>query len=237
MRQLVIVLAIFSMTTMACSQSSKTKNSADKMSYIVGDADRGTQEITKYIKDKGYERYSVATFAGGCFWCTEAALDRIEGVVDVISGYAGGVTKHPTYEQTGTGRTGHTESIQLYFDSEVVSYEVLLAVLFVSHNPTQANGQGNDIGPEYRSAIFYHNDEQKAAIYKAIKTLNETGGMGKPIATEVAPYKEFWVAEEYHQNYYELHPENSYVRNVSKPKVEKVKKVFKDILKENYGRK
>jgi peptide-methionine (S)-S-oxide reductase len=169
MRQLVIVLAIFSMTTMACSQSSKTKNSADKMSYIVGDADRGTQEITKYIKDKGYERYSVATFAGGCFWCTEAALDRIEGVVDVISGYAGGVTKHPTYEQTGTGRTGHTESIQLYFDSEVVSYEVLLAVLFVSHNPTQANGQGNDIGQNIGQRFFITMTNKKRRFIKPLK--------------------------------------------------------------------
>lgn len=236
MRQLAIIFAIFSVAAMACSQPSKNKTSGEKMSYLVGDADRGTKEISKYIKGKGYEKYSVATFAGGCFWCTEAALDRIEGVVEVISGYAGGVTKHPTYEQTGTGRTGHTESIQVYFDPEVVSYEMLLAVLFVAHDPTQVNGQGNDIGPEYRSAIFYHNEEQKAAIDKAINMLNETGGMGKPIATEIAPYTEFWVAEEYHQNYYELHPENSYVRNVSKPKVEKVKKVFKAILKENYGK-
>lgn len=230
MKQLTILLLLFSLGTIACSQPSEKK----EIDYLVGDPDTGTEEITGYIKNKGYEEYSVATLAGGCFWCTEAALDRINGVVDVISGYAGGVTKHPTYEQTGTGRTGHTESIQVYFDPNVVSYETLLAVFFVAHNPTQANGQGNDIGPEYRSAIFYHNDLQKAAIDKAIKMLNETGNMDKPIVTEVSPYQEFWVAEAYHQNYYELHPENSYVRNVSRKHVEKVKKVFKDILKEKY---
>lgn len=230
MKQLMIILLAFSMTSIACSQSSKNKVATD----WPDDSNNGIQEITDYVKGKGYEKYAVATFAGGCFWCTEAALDRIEGVVDVISGYAGGTKPNPTYEQVGTGRTGHTESIQVYFDPEVVSYEMLLAVLFVAHDPTQVNRQGNDVGPEYRSAVFYHNEEQQAAVENAIKTLEETGGVDRPIATEVAPYKEFWVAEEYHQNYYELHPENGYVRNVSRPKVEKVKKVFKDILKKDY---
>ena len=231
MKQLSILFIIFSFAMVACSQSSK---GVAKPAAIVNNTENGIKEITDYVAGKGYEKYAVATFAGGCFWCTEAALDRIEGVVDVISGYAGGTTEHPTYKQVGTGRTGHTEAIQIYFDPEVVSYEVLLAVLFVAHDPTQLNRQGNDVGTEYRSAVFYHNEAQKTAVEKAINMLNETGELGDPIVTEVTAYTKFWVAEEYHQNYYETTPENPYVQNVSRPKVEKVMKVFKDILKPKF---
>lgn len=233
MKQLAIALFVCSFILTACSQSNKSMAEPD---YIVNTKNTGIKSISEYIEGKGYEKYAVATFAGGCFWCTEAALDRIEGVVDVISGYSGGVTQRPTYEQTGTGRTGHTESIMVYYDPNIVSYDLLLAVLFVAHDPTQLNRQGNDVGTEYRSAIFYHNEEQKTAIENAITMLNKTGDLGKPIVTEVAAYDEFWVAEEYHQNYYELHPENSYVQHVSRPKVEKVMKVFKDRLKPKFRR-
>ncbi len=176
----------------------------------------------------------TATIGGGCFWCTEAAFDRINGVVDVISGYAGGEVEHPTYQQIGGGMTGHTESIQIYYNPAIIDFQKLLEVFVVAHDPTQVNRQGPDVGPQYRSAIFYHNASQKEQTEQYFKQLKAEGRFTKPIATEVAEYTEFWVAEEYHQNYYEHHPENPYVQRISRPKVEKVKKYFKDILKKKY---
>lgn len=192
------------------------------------------QPIKEYVKGKGYEKYSVATFAGGCFWCTEAAFDRINGVVDVISGYSGGEETYPTYEEVGSAATGHAEAIMIYFDSTVVDYKTLLDVFFVAHDPTQLNRQGPDIGPQYRSAIFYHNNEQKKAANKTINKLTGASKFPDPIVTEVQPYREFWVAEAYHQDYYEAHPENPYVQRISRPKVEKVEKSFADLLKDKY---
>ncbi len=190
--------------------------------------------IEQYIKGKSYDKYQVATFAGGCFWCTEAAFERIEGVVDVISGYSGGTKKYPTYYEVGDGGTGHAEAIQIYYDPEVIDYKTLLKVFFVAHDPTQLNRQGPDVGSEYRSAVYYHGEEQATQVKSYIEELERNGKFAKPIVTEVAAYSEFWVAEGYHQDYYELHPENPYVQRVSRPKVEKVKKVFADLLKMKY---
>ncbi len=192
------------------------------------------QRISDYIAGQGYEKYAVATFAGGCFWCTEAAFERIQGVVDVISGYSGGKEKYPTYEQVGGGRTDHAEAIQIYFDPAQVSFETLLDVFFVAHDPTQLNRQGPDVGRQYRSAIFYQNEEQKKAAETAMKKLGDSGQFSDPIVTELKPYTEFWTAEGYHQDYYPNHPENPYVQRVSKPKVEKVEKKFAAILKAEY---
>jgi peptide methionine sulfoxide reductase msrA/msrB len=197
-------------------------------------ANTEVQRISDYIAGQGYEKYAVATFAGGCFWCTEAAFERIEGVVDVISGYSGGQEEYPTYEQVGAGRTNHAEAIQVYFDPAVVSFEKLLEVFFVAHDPTQLNRQGPDVGRQYRSAIFYHDETQQKAAEAAMKKLGDSGKFSDPIVTELKPYKEFWTAEGYHQDYYPNHPENPYVQRVSRPKVEKVEKVFKDILKAEY---
>ncbi|MEM6321762.1 MAG: peptide-methionine (S)-S-oxide reductase MsrA [Bacteroidota bacterium] len=190
--------------------------------------------IADYIEGKGLEQYSVATFAGGCFWCTEASFERIKGVKEVISGYSGGKIKNPSYRQVASGSTKHAEAIQIYFDAEVVSFEKLLEVFYVAHDGTQVNRQGPDRGPQYRSEIFYHNEVQKEASENYIKKLNASGKFSRPIATLVNPYKEFWVAEAYHQDYYPSHQDNPYIANVSKPKVEKVEKVFKDILKPEY---
>lgn len=226
MKQLIIIsiLSIFA-TTIGCSQ----KNGSTASEMKKGKNPR----IANYVKDKGYEKYSVATFAGGCFWCTEASFERINGVVDVISGYSGGNTEHPTYREVCSETTGHAEAIQIYFDPEVVTFDKLLDVLFVAHDPTQLNRQGNDVGESYRSAIFYQNEKQKEMIDTKIAALNKSTFNNK-IVTQVAPFEEFWVAEEYHQNYYEINPRQSYVYNVSRPKVEKVMKVFKDILKPKY---
>lgn len=196
--------------------------------------DSGVQPIGEYIQGKGYDKYQVATFAGGCFWCTEAAFERIRGVVDVISGYSGGKEAYPSYEAVGNQQTGHAESIQIYYDPEVVSFQTLLEVFFVAHDPTQLNRQGPDFGPQYRSEIFFHNDEQRQASKDYIKKLDASGKFSRPVVTKITPYKAFWVAEGYHQDYYEHHPEIPYVQRISRPKVEKVEKEFAPILKDEY---
>jgi len=225
MKTLLSILFIFSLISIGCSQQDKTL-STNKVNL--------NPKINDYLKGKDYSAYEVATFAGGCFWCTEGSFERINGVVDVISGYSGGEKPHPTYEQIGRGMTKHAEAIQIYYDPNVVTFETLLQVLFVAHDPTQVDRQGNDVGPHYRSAVFYHNEGQKQKTEAAIQALNESEKWKNPVATEVNVYKEFWVAEEYHQNFYELNPNQGYVRAVSRVHVEKVKKEFKDILKEAY---
>lgn len=224
MKQLIIISIFSIFATIGCSQKN---GESSKMDHAKN------PKIENYIKGKNYEKYSVATFAGGCFWCTEASFERINGVVEVISGYSGGNTEHPTYREVCNETTGHAEAIQIYFDPAVITFDKLLDVFFVAHNPTQLNGQGNDIGESYRSAIFYQNEKQKEILDAKIKTLNEST-FNNNIVTEIKSFDEFWVAEEYHQNYYEINPRQSYVYNVSRPKVEKVMKTFKDILKSKY---
>jgi peptide-methionine (S)-S-oxide reductase len=225
MKYLFIFFLALGLTNTACTQQAGSTVKAQLVNNKI-------KRINDYVAGKGYEKYKVATFAGGCFWCTEAAFDRINGVVDVISGYSGGETEYPTYEQVGGGRTGHAEAIQIYFDPEVVSFETLLKVFYVAHDGTQLNRQGPDVGPEYRSGIYFHNEEQKLAAEKYINELN--GTLTSSIKTELKAYDEFWVAEAYHQDYYEHNPGNPYVQRVSAPKVNKVKKAFKDILKKEY---
>jgi len=165
----------------------------------------------------------TAYFAGGCFWCLEAAFSRVTGVSSIISGYAGGITSEPTYEQVCSGHTGHAEVVQINFDPKIVSYEKLLELFFKLHNPTSLNRQGNDIGTQYRSAIFYANDEQKVAAKNSINYLHQEKVFAKPIVTEIAPLKHFYPAEEYHQKYFEKNPEAAYCQLVIAPKLEKLK--------------
>jgi peptide-methionine (S)-S-oxide reductase len=192
----------------------------------------GVVRINDYIKGKNLDKYSVATFAGGCFWCTEASFDRLNGVVAVISGYTGGSFDYPTYEEVCAENTGHAEAVNIYFDPAIISFENLLKVFFVAHDPTTLNRQGPDRGESYRSAIFYHGMEQKQSAEKYINELTATKRFYSPIVTEVTEAKEFWVAEAYHQNYYPQNPYQPYILNVSKPKVEKVEKTFSTWLKE-----
>ena len=158
---------------------------------------------------------------GGCFWCTEAAYEILPGVKDVVSGYAGGHVQNPTYEQIGTKKTGHAEVIKIDYDPAVVSLEKLLEYFWQVHNPTQVNGQGNDIGPQYRSVILYANAEQKAAAEKSRAVA--AASFRDPIATEIAPLEKFWVAEAYHQDYFRLNPNAGYCSYVIAPKVKKLK--------------
>ncbi len=176
----------------------------------------------------GLER---AYFASGCFWCVEAVYESVKGVDEAISGYSGGHTKNPTYEQSNTGRTGHAESVEVIYDPKVVSFETLVKVYFGSQNPTQVNGQGPDRGSQYRSIIFYQNEEQKQIIEKVKAEVGKN--YDKPIAAEVLPFQKFWVAEDYHQDYEKYHPENPYIQKVSIPRINSFKKKFPELLKSN----
>jgi len=170
-----------------------------------------------------------AYFASGCFWCVEAVYESVEGVEEVISGYSGGHTKNPTYEASNTGKTGHAESVEVIYDPKKVDFATLVRVYFGSQNPTQVNGQGPDIGSQYRSIIFFQNEEQKKII-EDIKA-KVAKNYDKPIAAEVVPFQKFWRAEDYHQNYEKLNPDNPYIQNVSIPRIEKFKKKFLELLK------
>ena len=182
------------------------------------------------------DKFEVATFGAGCFWCTEAVFQQLNGVHSVVSGYSGGHVKNPTYQQVSSGNTGHAEVTQIAFDPAVISFAELLEVFWQTHDPTTPNRQGNDFGPQYRSAIFHHNDEQKRLAQHYKQKLDESGAYDAPIVTEIAPFTEFYRAESYHQNYYDENPFQPYCAMVVGPKVEKVKKVFKDKLRGDVGK-
>ena len=169
----------------------------------------------------------LATFGSGCFWCTEAVFQQLKGVKSVKSGYAGGTTENPSYEQVCTGTTGHAEVIQVEFDPSIISYEELLEVFFETHNPTTMNRQGNDVGTQYRSIILYHSDEQKEIAERVKKRLDQSGKWKNPIVTEIKPFTEFYIAEDYHQDYYKQNKNQPYCRAVISPKLEKFEKIFK----------
>lgn len=169
----------------------------------------------------------TAVLAGGCFWCTEAVFEIIEGVDDVISGYAGGTKETAKYDIVSTGRTGHAESVLITFDPKKTSYGQLLKIFFsVAHDPTTLNRQGNDVGPQYRSVIFYADDEQKRVAEAYIKQLNEAHVLAQPIVTQIVPLEKFYSAEAYHQDYARGNRANPYIVHVSDPKVEKLKKLY-----------
>lgn len=174
----------------------------------------------------------VATLAGGCFWCTEAVLERLKGVDRVVSGYTGGTVPDPSYEDVCTGTTGHAEAIQVTFDPEVISYRELLEIFFAFHDPTTLDRQGGDVGTQYRSAIFYHSPEQERTAREVIATLDRERLWDAPIVTQVAPLGTFYEAEDYHQGYYRQHPERSYCQAVIAPKVSKLRQKYTERLKE-----
>ena len=176
----------------------------------------------------GLER---AYFASGCFWCVEAVFESVKGVKEAISGYSGGHTKNPTYEESNTGRTGHAEAVEVIYDPDVVDFSTLTNVYFGSMDPTQKNGQGPDIGSQYRSIIFFQNARQKQIIEEKMKEL--AADYKKPIAVEVLPFQKFWKAEAYHQNYERRNPNDRYIQNVSIPRIKRFKAKFPELLKED----
>ncbi len=175
------------------------------------------------------ESIDTAYFAGGCFWCVEASFDQIKGVKEAVSGYSGGEEKNPSYKEVSYGRTNHAEAVMVLYDSSVINYETLLDIFFVAHDPTQLNRQGPDVGKQYRSAIFYRNSTEKNL---ALKKMNELAPkFDNEIVTELTPFTAFWKAEDYHQDYEKKNPNDRYIVNVSKPKIDKVAKEFNDLLK------
>lgn len=176
-------------------------------------------------------KLDTATFGAGCFWCVEAIFQNLKGVEKVSSGYTGGSVPNPSYEEVCTGMTGHAEVAQILFDPEVITYKELLEVFWQTHDPTTLNRQGADVGTQYRSAIFYHNDEQRMLAEEYKKRLNESGAFNNPVITEISPLTVFYEAENYHQDYYNNNGNQPYCRLVIKPKMEKFEKAFKDKLK------
>lgn len=210
MKYIVLITGLF---FFSCQTQGNNSNNANKA-------------VTKEIN---YQKLDTATFAGGCFWCVEASFEQIQGVAEAVSGYAGGKKSTADYRLVSSGRTGHAEAVQVYYDPSVIDYETLLEIFFTAHDPTQLNRQGPDVGPQYRSEIFYHNETQKSLAEAKMKQLAPS--FSEPIVTKLSRLDAFYIAEEYHQDYEEKHPNNSYIVNVSRPKIKKVAKKFKERLK------
>lgn len=177
------------------------------------------------------ENIALATFGSGCFWCTEAVFQRIDGVEKVESGYCGGNVKNPTYKEICSGLTGHAEVIQVTFNPEIVRYEALLEIFWKTHDPTTLNRQGNDVGTQYRSVIFYHNNEQKRLAEEYKNKLSEARVFDQPIVTEISPLSTFYRAEDYHQNYFNANSNAPYCAFIIQPKLEKLRRVFSEAIK------
>ena len=190
---------------------------------------------TQELRDSLLQRSDLKTayFASGCFWCVEAIYEHVEGVEEVISGYSGGHTKNPTYQSSNTGKTGHAEAVEVFYNPKKINFETLVNVYFGSQNITQKNGQGPDKGSQYRSIIFYTNEREKQIIESKVSELNEELDSEK-VAAEITRFDTFWVAEEYHQNYEQLHPNQPYIRSVSKPRLERFKSNFPELIKDHH---
>src|SRR5690554_1860022 len=224
---ILLMLCLLSVSLIACTRSNAAKNNTITMKS------ENTMENNKAIESNqsGNRETETATFGAGCFWCVEAQFQQLAGVKEVISGYTGGHVKNPTYEQVCTGKTGHAEVTSIVYYPDSISFDKLLEAFFVAHDPTQLNRQGNDVGTQYRSAIFYHNESQKEKSEFLIKRLNEEKVYSNPIVTVVEPLGEFYKAEDYHTNYYKLNPNNPYCQMVVRPKAEKFKEVFKELVR------
>ncbi|MCB0550298.1 MAG: peptide-methionine (S)-S-oxide reductase MsrA [Phaeodactylibacter sp.] len=229
MKKITLLFAI-GLLTWSCANSQEAEMPARNKDL---DYSKGVSNITKVEKqlDKGLSR---AVFAGGCFWCVEEVFERVRGVEEAVSGYAGPDAPKPTYELVCTGTTEYAEAVVVYYDPAKVSYEELLTAFFAGHDPTQVNRQGPDVGPQYRTAVFYQNETEKEQAQAYIDKLNASGKFSAPIATTLEPLGVFYVAEAYHQDYYPAHPNQPYVARVSKPKVEKFTKAHPELLKEGY---
>ncbi len=215
-----LFLVLMTISLLSCAQVDKNK-SQTKDEMLVMQAS-SNQDL------KGLQ---TAVFASGCFWCVEGVYESVIGVQEVISGYAGGDEENPTYHQVGSGSSSHAEAIQLYYDSAKVDFPTLVKVYFASQDPTQVNGQGPDEGTQYRSIIFYKNDIEKQIAQNYINEINSSGRLNGKVAAQVQPYKKFWPAEDYHQDYILHNPDNSYVQHESIPRIKKFQKQFPELIK------
>jgi peptide-methionine (S)-S-oxide reductase len=222
---LMMAITAFSSSAQNLSSTTRSSNNNNTTMSNTSAATNKNETITSTAND-------TATFANGCFWCTEAIFEQLEGVISATSGYTGGKTENPTYKQVCSGETGHAECLQIIYDPKKISFDELLEVFWQTHDPTTLNRQGADAGTQYRSGIFYHTEEQKQKAEKYKAALDKSGAFDKPIVTEVTPFTKFYAAENYHQEYFENNENaNPYCRIVIRPKVDKFKKVFRDKLK------
>ncbi|MGX1929485.1 peptide-methionine (S)-S-oxide reductase MsrA [Flagellimonas sp. 2504JD4-2] len=221
MRSLFILLIL--LTSIGCqSKTSKTQPTVAEHKPVE----------KSILSSEELQKYETAYFASGCFWCVEAIFESVKGVKEVYSGYSGGPEKNPTYEQVAYGRTGHAEAVEVFYDPEIISFTQLVQVFFGSHDPTSLNRQGPDRGAQYRSVAFYKNDAEKKIITDYIALLESKNAYDRPIVTQVVPFDVFYKAEEYHQDYERRNPYNSYIINVSIPRLNRFKENFKSYLKE-----
>ena len=220
-----VVLNIYIMFHSLCTLFALPSCAEQKTQNAVIMSQTNTTETSSSIHN------DTATFGNGCFWCTEAFFQRIKGVEKVISGYSGGKTPNPSYEQVSTGATGYVEVVQVIYNPSKVTFDDLLEVFWKTHDPTTLNRQGNDVGTQYRSVIFYHTEEQKAKAAHYKEELNKSGAWNKPVVTAIEPSTNFYAAENYHQNYYNNNPRQMYCQYVIRPKLEKFEKVFKEEMK------
>lgn len=199
---------------------------------IVASSCKSTAEKTYnyHTMEPTQNKYEYATIGGGCFWCLEAIFSEVRGVQSVTSGYSGGTVKNPSYREVVSGRTGHAEVVQLFFNPEVISYRDILEIFFHLHDPTTLNRQGADVGTQYRSVIFFHNDEQEKIARQVFEEIDRSDLWENSLVTEISPLVEFYVAEDYHQNYYKNNPNQPYCTFVISPKLSKLRKLFKDKL-------
>lgn len=222
MKKLVIIGTLFFIfLTVSCSPANKgdSTSKAGEKAFIPMDTAINSSKT------------DTATFAAGCFWCVEAVFQDVEGVVSVTSGYTGGTTANPNYKEVCSGKTGHAEALRIIFEPDNISYTELLEIFFTAHDPTTPNKQGNDVGTQYRSAVFYHNTEQKRIAEKVKFELDESHEFEHPIVTEITAESAFYPAENYHRNYFNENQEQPYCKAVIRPKVDKIHKIFKDKLK------
>ncbi len=199
--------------------------------YLLGISCRQIDHQNIRMKTNTTSVHDTATFGSGCFWCSEAIFSQLTGVLSVSSGYSGGNTPNPTYEEVCSGKSGYAEVVQIIFDPALISYDELLEVFWKTHDPTTLNRQGNDIGTQYRSVIFYHNEEQKTKAFEYKQKLNQSGAFDRPVVTAIELYKNYYIAEEYHQDYFRLNSRQPYCQYVIVPKLDKFKEVFKDKIK------
>lgn len=219
MQKFLTTAVLLTATLLSCAQQKEKKQ------YSMATTNNTTQ-VAAATTD-------TATFGEGCFWCTEAFFQRLEGIISVTSGYGGGHVENPTYEQVCDKTTGHVELARIVYDPSKISYDELLEVFWKTHDPTTKDRQGNDVGPQYKSVIYYHSEEQKQKAEKYKAELDKSGAWDKPIVTTIEPFKNFYPAENYHQDYYNNNQQQGYCYFVIRPKLEKFEKVFKDKLKKH----
>ncbi|MVO08287.1 peptide-methionine (S)-S-oxide reductase MsrA [Flavobacterium sp. TP390] len=220
-----ISLILISLITLNCESKNSEKKSEDTQEL----QNVSESKITK--ENQNLDQYATAYFASGCFWCVEAIFESVKGVHEVVSGYSGGNQPNPNYEKVSSGSTDYAEAVKIYYDPKIISFNDLVIIFFGSHDPTTLNKQGPDAGTQYRSIAFYKNDSEKEIIQNYINLLKKEKRFDKPITTEVKKFTKFYPAEDYHQNYESLHPNNSYIKNVSVPRINRFKNKFPNYLK------